>query len=60
VYLAADNPPAEAAATLHHELIHVFLGDFGKSLVKGLHMYPGVTPQTNAAQDEAKENFGKK
>gem|GEM_PF-993308 len=44
------------AATIHHELRHVFLGDFGRAAKKGGHGQPGVDKETKAADDEAIKN----
>jgi RHS repeat-associated protein len=48
---------------IYHELMHVFLGDFGRSVPNALHSQPGQ-PQNNAdvktkaAEDEALQNQG--
>lgn len=43
-------------ATIHHEMRHIFLGDFGRSAKKAGHGQPGVDQQTKAAEAEAKKN----
>jgi hypothetical protein len=43
--------------TTFHELTHVFLGDFGRSIPKALEDTPGVKPQLNRAEQEAEQNF---
>jgi hypothetical protein len=42
--------------TMHHELRHVFLGDFGRAVAKGQHGAPGVDQSTTQAENEAREN----
>lgn len=55
-HVVANTASDSLAATIHHELRHVFLGDFGRSVKKGVHGAPGVDQQTKAAEDEAKKN----
>lgn len=43
-------------ATIHHELRHVFLGDFGRSASKAQHGTGNVDQQTKAAGNEAIRN----
>jgi hypothetical protein len=51
---------------MHHELRHIFLGNFGRSLGKAAHAPLGqadndVDRQTKAAEEEAERNkLGKK
>jgi len=44
------------AATIHHELRHIFLGDFGRTATKATHGQIGVGKETRAAEREAKRN----
>ncbi|HET6933105.1 MAG TPA: RHS repeat-associated core domain-containing protein [Candidatus Acidoferrum sp.] len=55
-HVVANTVSDSLAATIHHELRHVFLGDFGRSAPKAGHGQPGVDQQTKAAEDEAKKN----
>ncbi|HET7108059.1 MAG TPA: RHS repeat-associated core domain-containing protein [Candidatus Acidoferrum sp.] len=55
-HAVANTVSDSLAATIHHELRHVFLGDFGRSVKKAEHGQPGVNQQTKAAEDEAKKN----
>jgi RHS repeat-associated protein len=55
-HVVANTVSDSLAATIHHELRHVFLGDFGRSAKKAAHGQPGVDQQTKAAEDEAKKN----
>ncbi|HEX2715883.1 MAG TPA: hypothetical protein VHM88_27180, partial [Candidatus Acidoferrales bacterium] len=56
-YIANDQPEIEIVKTEYHELRHVFLSDFGRSIPKALEDAPGVKPQLNRAEREAEENF---
>ena len=58
MYLAADDPGAELTKTFFHELVHIVLGDFGRTVPKSGHDVPGVTKLTNAAEAEAQKNYG--
>jgi RHS repeat-associated protein len=55
---AVANTAAEGsiAATIHHELRHVFLGDFGRSIPKATHGQKSVDDATKRAEDEAAKN----
>jgi RHS repeat-associated protein len=55
-HVVANSVSDSLTATIHHELRHVFLGDFGRSAKKAGHGQPGVNRQTKAAEDEAKQN----
>jgi RHS repeat-associated protein len=55
-HVVANTVSDSLTATIHHELRHVFLGDFGRSAKKAGHGQPGVDQQTKAAEDEAKKN----
>jgi len=57
VYASSDETGAELSATIYHELTHVFLGDFGRSVTKGREDDPGVKPKLDRAEEEAKENY---
>jgi RHS repeat-associated protein len=52
----SEPSDADIPATIHHEMRHIFLGDFGRSAKKAGHGQPGVDQQTKAAEDEAKKN----
>jgi hypothetical protein len=59
--ISDDQATAQMAGTMHHELVHLVLGDFGRSVPKGMHTFPGepsngVNGATNAAKDEAVKN----
>ena len=60
VYVANDAGVQMMIETMHHELRHVLLGDFGRSAAKGGHDAPGVTDQTKEAQKEADDNIKQK
>lgn len=56
-----DNTADQVAASMHHELRHIVLGDFGRSAPNALHSQPGqpkneADRQTDAADKEALEN----
>ncbi|MGA2299530.1 MAG: RHS repeat-associated core domain-containing protein [Candidatus Acidiferrum sp.] len=55
-HVVANTASDSLAATIHHELQHVFLGDFGRSAKRAGHGQPGVDQRTKAAEDEAKKN----
>jgi RHS repeat-associated protein len=59
MYLAADNSPTELTATFFHELVHIVLGDFGRTIPKSGHGFGTVSQQTKAAEDAARANYGK-
>lgn len=59
MYLAADKSPAELTATFFHELVHIVLGDFGRTIPKSGHGFGTVNQQTKAAEDAARANYGK-
>lgn len=46
----------DITAAMHHELRHVFLGDFGRSALQARHGYGDVDQQTADAEREALEN----
>jgi RHS repeat-associated protein len=52
----SDSGRGGVPASIHHELRHVFLGDFGRSASKALHGTGNVDQQTKAAEDEAIKN----
>jgi RHS repeat-associated protein len=52
----SEPSDGDIPATIHHEMRHIFLGDFGRSAKKAGHGQPGVDQQTKAAEDEAKKN----
>jgi RHS repeat-associated protein len=56
-----DSTADEMAVSMHHELRHIVLGDFGRSATKALHSQPrqpknDADRQTDAAGREALEN----
>jgi RHS repeat-associated protein len=57
VFVATDEPAIEIVKTMAHELVHVVLGDFGRTSPKSDETAPGVKPQLNRAEDEAAKNF---
>jgi RHS repeat-associated protein len=57
VFVANDQPEMEIVKTLAHELVHVVLGDFGRTVPKSAEDAPGVKPQLNRAEQEAEKNF---
>ncbi len=50
------NNSNDVPATIHHELRHVLLGDFGRMGNNAKHGLPEVEKQTKAAEDEAHQN----
>jgi len=50
------NNSNDVPATIHHELRHVLLGDFGRLGNNAKHGLPEVEKQTKAAEDEAHQN----
>ncbi|HEX7289255.1 MAG TPA: RHS repeat-associated core domain-containing protein [Candidatus Angelobacter sp.] len=56
VKVLADTSEEIIVETIHHELRHVLLGDFGRAAGKGAHDAPGVNAATRAAEDEARQN----
>jgi RHS repeat-associated protein len=52
----SEPSDGDIPATIHHEMRHIFLGDFGRTAKKAAHGQPGVDQQTKAAEDEAKKN----
>ncbi len=57
VFVSNDQVDVEIVATMHHELRHVFLTDFGKHFPsgKGHHAHE----ETSNAEKEARKNFRK-
>ena len=61
-----DQSDAELSATMHHELRHVLLGDFGRAATKAGHADANgkrnaeVDKQTKEADDEALRNAKEK
>lgn len=47
-----DSATDEVSASMHHELRHIVLGDFGRSAPNALHSQPGQ-PQNNADKQTA-------
>jgi RHS repeat-associated protein len=50
------NNSTDVPATIHHELRHVLLGDFGRMGNNAKHGLPEVDKQTNDAEKEAQQN----
>ena len=46
----------DIAATIHHELRHVLLGDFGRAGNNAKHGLPEVDKETKEAETEARQN----
>jgi RHS repeat-associated protein len=55
-YVANDESALEIVKTFYHELSHVYLGDFGRSVQKGSH--PNADKEIRAVEKEAERNFG--
>ncbi len=60
-YAASDGSDEEVTATIHHELRHIVLGDFGRNINRAKHGNGQTETEadraTKAADDEAKRNF---
>ena len=56
VGVSTDQTVEQMVQTMHHELRHVFLGDFGRTVPKGVHEVPAVDQATGAAEREATVN----
>ena len=59
VGVSTDQTVEQMVQTMHHELRHVFLGDFGRAVPKGVHQVPAVPAvdrATEAAEKEATVN----
>jgi RHS repeat-associated protein len=54
--VVSTDPALDLSQSIFHELQHVFLGDFGRSALKGSHLNQDVNDRTNAAEKEALEN----
>jgi RHS repeat-associated protein len=50
------NNSEDVTATIHHELRHVLLGDFGRTGNNAIHGLPEVEKQTKSAEAEATQN----
>jgi len=57
IYVANDQPEIEIVKTLAHELVHLVLGDFGRTVPKAAEDAPGVKPQLDRAEQEAGKNY---
>jgi hypothetical protein len=60
VVVHGSQTALEITVAMHHELRHVFLGDFGRTPQKAFHTTPGVDDATKRAEDEAKKNATKR
>jgi len=56
VVVHGDQTDIEISESMHHELRHVVLGDFGRSIPAAEHGRGNVDKQTKAAEDEARQN----
>jgi hypothetical protein len=56
VGITTDQTVEQMVQTMHHELRHVLLGDFGRTIGKGVHLVPAVDQATKAAEAEATLN----
>lgn len=56
VYVANDQADSEIVKTFFHELRHVYLGDFGRSIPKGSH--PAADRDIQGIERESDRNFG--
>jgi RHS repeat-associated protein len=54
--VVSTDPALDLSQSIYHELQHVFLGDFGRSALKGTHLNQDVNDRTKAAEKEALEN----
>jgi hypothetical protein len=57
VVFATGMSLEDIVTTMHHEIRHIFVGDFGR-LTRGDH--PQSDTQTTAAEKEAESNLGEK
>jgi len=57
VYVGTDQTVNSMIETMHHELRHVFLADFGRTVPKGQHGAPGVNQSATQAEKEAGLNM---
>ena len=57
VYVGSDQTVNSMIETMHHELRHVLLGDFGRTVSRGQHGAPGVDQSTTEAESEARRNL---
>ena len=55
---AYDLSTDDIIKTMHHEIRHIYLGDFGRDLLRGNH--PFATSFTSRAEAEADENMKRK
>lgn len=58
VEVNTDQSLESVTETIHHELRHVLLGDFGRSAALSKHGLPAVEEETRQAEDEARLNAG--
>jgi hypothetical protein len=56
VGISTDQTVEQMVQTMHHELRHVLLGDFGRTVGKGVHLVPAVDRATKEAEAEATLN----
>lgn len=56
VGVSTDQTVDQMIQTMHHELRHVFLGDFGRAVSKGFYEMQAVDQTTGAAEKEATVN----
>lgn len=56
VGISTDQTVEQMVQTMHHELRHVFLGDFGRTVGRGVHLVPAVDQATKQAEAEATLN----
>lgn len=59
VEVNTDQSLESVTETIHHELRHVLLGDFGRSAALAKHGLPEVEKQTREAEAEARRNAGR-
>lgn len=55
IYVANDQADSELVKTLFHELRHIYLGDFGRSIPKGSH--PAADKDIQGIERESDRNF---
>jgi hypothetical protein len=56
MYVSSDITGRQITESMYHELVHVDMGDFGRSAAKGVHGAPGVAEAIAAAEQEALKN----
>lgn len=55
-FLVLSDTSLDITVNFYHELVHVVLGDFGRTPLKGRDFDPGVNTKTKEAEKEATDN----